>query len=190
MEGGIRFGLGATIATTKDLIEKIGGLAALAEYLGDDYELGARTAAIGRKVELANTVLDTTLPDYSFRDFWQHQMRWARNVKDRRPGQYVGLIATFGLAWGILAVLARPLSWWTWAALAVTAVARFLSAVVVGWGVLKDSQTLPNLWLLPLRDFVALAVWFASFWGDTVVWRGVRFQLRKGKLEPAGRSGV
>ncbi len=187
MEGGIRFGLGATVAMTKEVIQKIGGLAVLADYLGDDYELGARTAALGRKVELANTVLGTTLPDYSFRDFWLHQMRWARNVKDRRPGQYIGLIATFGLAWAILAVLARPLSWWTWAALAITAVARFTAAIVVGRGVLNDPQLLPNLWLVPLRDFVALAIWFASYCGDTVVWRGARFRLRKGKLETAGQ---
>jgi len=187
MEGGIRFGLGATVATTKEMTQKIGGLAALADYLGDDYELGARTAALGRKIVLANTVLETTLPDYSFREFWLHQMRWARNVKDRRPSQYVGLIATFGLAWAILAVLARPFSWWTWAALAVTAVARFTAAILVGRGVLNDPQVLPNLWLVPLRDFMALAIWFASYWGDTVVWRGMRFKLRKGKLEPAGR---
>ena len=101
MEGGIRFGLGATIATTKAVLERIGGLEGLTDYLGDDYELGARAAAAGLQVVLSHTVLQTTLPDYSFRDFWLHQMRWARNVKDRRPGQYFGLIATFGLAWAI-----------------------------------------------------------------------------------------
>ena len=187
LEGGIRFGLGATIATTKDGLQKIGGLAALANHLGDDYELGARTAAIGRQIALADTVLETAVPDYSFRDFWLHQMRWARNVKGRRPGQYVGLIATFGLAWAIMAVLARPFTWWTWAILAVTAVARFTSAIVVGRGVLNDAQVLPNLWLVPLRDFVALAVWVVSYFGDTVVWRGTRFRLNQGKLEPSGR---
>jgi ceramide glucosyltransferase len=187
MEGGIRFGLGATIATTKNVLEEIGGLAALADHLGDDYELGARTSAIGRKIVLADTVPETALPDYSFRDFWLHQMRWARNVKDRRAGQYVGLIATFGLAWAMIAVLARPFSWWTWAILAITAAARFTSAIVVGKGVLNDLQVLPHLWLVPLRDFVALAVWIVSYCGDTVVWRGVRFRLKKGKLEPSGR---
>lgn len=187
MEGGIRFGLGATIATTKGVLEKIGGFVPLANHLGDDYELGARTAAFGSKIVLADTVLETALPDYSFRDFWLHQTRWARNVKDRRPGQYVGLIATFGLAWAIIAVLARPTSWWTWAILAITAVARFSSAIVVGRGVLNDPQVLSNLWLVPLRDFVALAVWIVSYFGDTVVWRGTRFRLHKGKLEPRGR---
>lgn len=183
MEGGIRFGLGATMATTKAVIEKIDGLAQLADYLGDDYELGARTAAAGYTVRLSGPVVETALPDYNFRDFWLHQMRWARNVKDRRPGQYFGLIVTFGFAWAILASLARPCSWWTWLILAVTAVARFASAIVIGREVLEDRQLLRDIWLLPLRDFVALAVWFASYWGNTVVWRGLRFKLRKGKLE-------
>ncbi len=55
MEGGIRFALGATIATTKTVLREIGGLEPLADYLGDDYELGARTAAAGYRVELADT---------------------------------------------------------------------------------------------------------------------------------------
>ncbi len=45
MEGGIRFALGATMATTKTVIAKIGGLASLVDVLGDDYELGVRVAA-------------------------------------------------------------------------------------------------------------------------------------------------
>ena len=186
MEGGIRFALGATMATTKTVVEAIGGLAPLADYLGDDYELGARTAAAGYSVGLSPPVVETALPDYSSRDFWLHQMRWARNVKDRRPSQYFGLIATFGFPWAILAVVAKPFSAWTWAILAVTAVARFASAIAIGRGILDDKQLLPDLWLLPLRDFVALAVWIASYFGDTVVWRGSRFKLRNGKLEPAG----
>jgi ceramide glucosyltransferase len=183
MEGGIRFGLGATMATTKAVVGKIGGLEQLADYLGDDYELGARTAAAGYTVQLSRLVVGTALPNYSFRDFWLHQMRWARNVKDRRPSQYFGLIVTFGFAWAIVAALARPFAWWTWLILAITAVARFASAIVIGRGVLEDQQLLRDIWLLPLRDFLALAVWFASYWGNTVVWRGLRFKLRKGKLE-------
>jgi ceramide glucosyltransferase len=187
MEGGIRFGLGATMATTKTVLEKIGGLTQLADYLGDDYELGARTAANGYTVTLAGPVVETALPDYTFHAFWLHQMRWARNVKDRRPGQYFGLIVTFGFAWAILAVLAGPFRWWTWLILGVTAVARFTSALVVGEGILKDRRLLRDIWLLPLRDFVALAVWFASYWGDTVIWRGLRFKLSKGKLKSIDR---
>ena len=183
MEGGIRFGLGATIATTKTILREIGGLEPLADYLGDDYELGARAAAAGYQVRLADIVVETALPDYSFRDFWAHQLRWARNVKDRRGAQYFGLIVTFGLVWAVLAVVAAPRAWWTWLVFVVTAALRVMSAVVVGRGVLDDPQVLRDLWFLPLRDVVALAIWLVSYFGDEVEWRGLRFRLRHGKLE-------
>ncbi len=183
LEGGIRFGLGATIATTKTVLRAIGGLEPLADYLGDDYELGARTAAAGYQVELADTVVKTALPDYCFRDFWTHQLRWARNVKDRRAAQYFGLIVTFALAWALFGVLADPHAWWTWLALAVTAIVRLTSAVIVGRSVLQDPQVLRDLWLVPLRDLLALAVWIVSYAGNEIEWRGLRFQLRDGKLK-------
>jgi len=183
MEGGIRFALGATVATTKSVLRETGGLELLADYLGDDYELGARTAASGRRVELVSTIVETALPDYSFGDFWRHQMRWARNIKDRRPGQYFGLMVTFGLPWAILLLLLQPRAWWAWLVFLVTAATRFAAAQIVSRGVLHDSTFDRDARLLLLRDFVALAVWIASFFGNTVEWRGLRFRLRKGKLE-------
>ena len=185
MEDGIRFGLGATLATTKTVLRAIGGLEPLADYLGDDYELGARTAAAGYNIVLADTIPETALPDYSFRGFWTHQLRWARNIKDRRPAQYFGLIATFGLIWAILAVALNPFAWWTWLILAVTTAVRFASALAVGRGVLRDPRGVRDLWLLPLRDLIALLIWLTSFAGRTVEWRGMRFKLRRGKLERA-----
>jgi len=183
MEGGVRFALGATMATTKLVLREIGGLELLVDYLGDDYELGARTAAARYKVELSDVVVETAMPDYNFRNFWMHQLRWARNVRDRRPAQYFGLIVTFGLAWGILAVLVEPRAWWTWAELAVVALLRVMAALAIGREVLRDPNATRDLWLLPLRDFVALAVWIASFAGNQIEWRGLKFRIKNGRLE-------
>ena len=183
MEGGVRFALGATMATRRRVLRDIGGLEALVDYLGDDYELGARTAAAGYSVALADVVVETALPDYTLAQFWKHQMRWARNVKDRRAAQYFGLIVTFGLAWAILAVLLDWRAWWTWAALAVAALMRTIAAAAIGRGALRDPNVLRDLWLVPVRDFAALAVWVASFAGNEVEWRGMRFRVSNGKLE-------
>jgi len=183
LEGGIKFALGATMATTKSVLAKIGGLESLVDVLGDDYELGARASAAGFRVELAGAVVETALADYSRNDFWQHQMRWARNIKDRRLTQYLGLIVTFGLPWGILGVLAAPRAWWAWVGFFLVLIARGLAAVVIGGRVLHDSQIAPDWWLIPLRDFVALGIWVASFFGNAVMWRGERFRLRDGRLE-------
>jgi len=184
LERGIRFALGASIATTKSVLAAMGGLEPLANYLGDDYELGARTAAAGYKVELADVVVETALPDYAFSEFWSHQLRWARNIKDRRRLQYFGLAVTFALPWGILAVIAVPHAWWTWAALAPAALARFGAAVVVGHKLLRDPMVLRDLWLVPVRDCIALVLWLVSFADNTVTWRGARFRVRDGKLTP------
>jgi ceramide glucosyltransferase len=182
LEGGIRFGLGATIATTKAVLEKIGGLQPLVDYLGDDYELGARAAQAGYRIELANVVVETALPDYSFAQFWKHQLRWARNVKDRRPAQYIGLVVSFALPWALLAVVAAPGAIWTWLVLVVTLAARLTSAFICGKSVLRDQQLSRDGWLIPFRDIVALAIWIASFAGNSVEWRGYKFRLRNGKL--------
>jgi ceramide glucosyltransferase len=41
---------------------------------------------------------------------------------------------------------------------------------------------MPLLWLLPLRDLIAVGIWIASFFGNTIRWRGELFYLKKGKL--------
>jgi ceramide glucosyltransferase len=130
-------------------------------------------------------VVATAVPDYSLGEFLKHQLRWARTVKDRRPAQYLGLVVTYALPWAILAVILSPLRWWTWLVLALCACCRFAAALAVSRRVTQDATAVRNLWLLPLRDFFALVVWFASFFGNTVEWRGLRFKLRKGKLQRA-----
>ena len=188
MEGGIRFGLGATLATTKTAIQQIGGLESIVDYIADDYELGSRIAAAGHRIELAQTVVETALPDYSFGAFWAHQLRWARTVKACRPAQYLGLLFTLGLPWAVLAVLTAPLSWWTWLIFGAAAVTRFAAAWFVPMRVLGDRQIVRDLWLVPVRDFVALAIWIGSYMGNTVQWRGMSFKLNKGKLQEVDSS--
>ena len=94
----------------------------------------------------------------------------------------MGLVATYGLMWGLLAVITANAAPWSWAVLGTTLLLRLAVALVVGRAVLQDRQLLKHLWLLPLRDLVAVAVWAASFAGHTVTWRGDRFQLKKGRL--------
>jgi ceramide glucosyltransferase len=47
---------------------------------------------------------------------------------------------------------------------------------------LRDKQVLHSLWLLPLRDFLAVAVWITGWMERKIVWRGLTFHIRDGKL--------
>ena len=182
VEGGIRFGLGSTLAFRRAELEKIGGFISFVDYLADDYELGKRIGGLGLRVKLSAVVVETYLPSYTLRDFFAHQLRWARGVRDARAGGYLGLAFTFGLMWGLIAVAASGGAFWACCALAATLILRFAVALVVGRGVLEDRQVVKNAWLIPLRDLVAVGVWIASLGGHTVTWRGDRFRLKDGKL--------
>jgi ceramide glucosyltransferase len=182
---GVRFGLGSTLAFRRPELARIGGFESLLDYLADDYQLGKRIAALGLEVRLSEVVVDTFLPAYDFSGFFEHQLRWARSVRDSRRWGYVGMLLTFGLPWALLALVAARGAWWSVPLLAIAAILRVAVAVVVGRSALQDRFVLRLLPLLPLRDLVALAVWCASFASDTIAWRGSHFHLRDGKLSPA-----
>src|ERR1700678_1106938 len=182
LEGGIRFGLGSTLAFRRAELEKLGGFRSIVDHLADDYELGKRIASLGLQVELSSVAVRSHLPAYRFRDFFAHQLRWARGVRDARAGGYLGLVFTFGIPWALVALVASQGSPWSWATLASTLVLHLAVALLVGVSVLGDRQVLRDAWLIPLRDLIAAIVWFVSLTGDTVTWRGERFRLRDGKL--------
>jgi ceramide glucosyltransferase len=182
LEGGLRFGLGSTLAFRRTDLEKIGGFRAIVDFLADDYELGRRIANLGLRIVLSEVVVETHLPAYDLRGFLSHQLRWARGVRDSRFGGYIGLASTYGLMWALLVLIASRAAPWSWAVLGATALLRLAMALIVGKSVLQDTHLLKNLGLLPVRDLIAVAVWIASFAGHTVTWRGDRFELKNGRL--------
>jgi len=86
LEKGLRFGLGSTLAFRRRDLEAIGGFEALLDYLADDYELGRRIAAAGKRVELSASIVSTFLPAYSMREFFRHQVRWSRTIRAAGAG--------------------------------------------------------------------------------------------------------
>lgn len=186
LEGGLRFGLGSTLAFRRHDLQTIGGFQSFVDYLADDYQIGARFAARGWKVRLSEVVVETFLPAYRFREFVSHQLRWARSVRGSRPWGYAGLLLTFGLPWALLTVVCARGALWAWTLFAVVLTLRLFMAMIVGTWVLGDRQVPRGLWLIPLRDLIAVAVWMASFAGRTVAWRGDSFHLKNGKLARIG----
>ena len=183
LEGGLHFGLGSTLAFRRIDLERIGGFLPIVDFLADDYELGRRIANLGLLVLLSDVVVETHLPAYDLLGFLAHQLRWARGVRDVRAG-YIGLASTYGLLWALLTLIASGAAPWSWAVLGATVLLRLAVAITVGKFVLEDRRWLRHLWLLPVRDLIAVGVWIASFAGHTVTWRGDRFILKNGRLIP------
>jgi ceramide glucosyltransferase len=187
IEHGMHFALGSTLAVTKNSVAAIGGLEVLVDYLADDYELGNRIWRAGYKVELADTVVETFVPDYSFRGMFRHQLRWARTIRDRRSAQYLGLTIVHAIPWALIALLLSGGAMWAWTLLAVTFAVRSINAYVQAADVLHDQKAAGRIWLVPVRDCVALVIWAASFLGSTIAWRDEKFRLKDGKLYPLAK---
>jgi ceramide glucosyltransferase len=184
--GGIRFTLGATMATTKALLAEIGGFEALANRYVDDYELGNRIAQLGYKVELARTPVCMVYPRENLLQFLRHELRWTIGLRNVRPLGHAAIGLTFGLPWTILAAIAAPT-----AALASLYVLTYLALraavyLTVGVAGLQDPVVRRTWWLAPLRDAASFGVWVASFFSNRIFWRGLEFRVKKGRLIPLG----
>jgi ceramide glucosyltransferase len=182
LERGLHFGLGSTLAFRRRDLEAIGGFEALLDYLADDYELGRRISATGKRVELSAATVTTFLPAYTLRQFFRHQLRWSRAIRDARRWGYAGLLFTFGLPWALVTLLAAHGAAWAWLLFALTFAVRLAVGFVAAMAVLHDQQLFRNILLLPLRDLIAPLVWAASLMGNRIHWRGDSFVLKDGKL--------
>src|ERR1051325_1656631 len=185
LEGGIRFAMGSTMALHRDRLEQIGGFNTILDYLADDYELGRRISNAGLQVAIASCVVDHYVPGYSWTGFFQHQLRWARTIRSCRPGGYAGMIFTFSLPWSVCALAAAPSMVFVRYVVVTALALRLIVSLASGSFILRDRQVLRNLWLVPIRDFVALLIWMLAYTGTSITWRENKFELSDGKLRPA-----
>jgi ceramide glucosyltransferase len=160
------FALGSTMAFRAADLRAVGGFAVIRDYLADDYQLGARIAASGKRIAMSGSVVETNLGAGTWKEVWKHQVRWSRTIRISRPAGYFGYIVTQVTFWCFVAAACG--SWRT--ALAGIAV-RLIAASFY-----TNPRSLP---FVPPRDLFGFAVWAAGMTGRTVEWRGIKFVLRR-----------
>jgi ceramide glucosyltransferase len=183
--GDIDFMLGAVMTTTKAQLAAIGGFEAFADYFSDDYELGNRIAATGKRVVLSGFPVSIVYPRENLKDAFRHQLRWNLSIRYSRPWGHFGLLLSHGLPWAILGAALAPSAAIAGTYLGAYLVLRCAMALTVGVLGMND-ETMRRWWrLLPLRDLFAFAVWIASFFPQRIHWRDREFYIRERRLVPA-----
>lgn len=181
---GMKFALGPTMATRKDVLDRIGGIGRLAHYCSDDYVLGQRVAEAGYRVELSSHVIDHVAMNRGLQKSVLHQVRWMKSTRCSRPWGHVGTGLTFAIPFALLGFVVALLGGHpvlAWAMLAAGLANRIVQALAVGWGVVGDRDSLLYSWLYPLRDLLGFVFWAWSMLGSrTIVWRDRRYQLLAG----------
>ena len=185
---GVQFAMGQTILLRRTVLNEIGGLAAIADYLADDFQLGYLPAQAGYRVVLSTHVIEHVMAPISPIGSWHRQVRWMVGIRASRPWGYGGLIFTYGTVASLVFCLGTGGSWLGWSVLGLTWTVRLVMAWLIGVNYLRDPIARKMLWLVPLRDLLSFVLWVYGFWGDTIKWRDRQFKLtRAGKLVPYPR---
>lgn len=166
------FALGPGNAIRRDVLDKIGGFAAVTNYLADDHRLGVLVGAAGYRVEVSDLVISAVLGPTTLNTWWTREVRWARTIRMSRRAHYPGIVLTFSTP---LALIAAAVGGW-WSVLAGSLALRWF----VAWRMMRWMGERPLrrwLWLVPLRDLCSPAIWLAGFIGREVIWRGRRFRI-------------
>jgi len=184
---GMAFAFGASIALRREVLEAIGGFAALADYLADDFQIGYRAAKAGYRVVLAEYVVENRLPAMGFIDLYRHQLRWARTNRICRPTGWFFSLITHLSFWATTWLVLSGFSETGWRLVGATLVFRVLEGQYVNARLNGLRRFWRVAWLMPLKDLFSLAMWALSFTGNQVHWAGREYRvLRDGRMRELG----
>ena len=183
------YAFGASITLWREDLERIGGFAAIADYLADDYQVAARIARLGRRVLLSDYLMDNVLGAMPLREVWHRHVRWFRCARVSRPYEYLTVIITFTLPLALLILLGTGFARSGWALLVSTILLRYVVTWLIS-GYTHDQVVRQHLLWVPLHDLLHLGYWAAGLVGRRVVWKDEVFEVeRDGRLE-TWRAGI
>ncbi|TPW34250.1 bacteriohopanetetrol glucosamine biosynthesis glycosyltransferase HpnI [Oecophyllibacter saccharovorans] len=174
--------LGATMALKRELLERIGGLAALVPHLADDAVLGQKVRALGMKVALAPTLCRTTVAEETLGELLSHELRWGRTVRSLEPVGYAFSSLQLPLFWASVSILLAPASWLAWGIFGLGWLTRGLVSARIAY--LTECR-LPGIFpFLIVRDWISAAIMLGSTRGTQVAWRGRTVHIASNPFPP------
>jgi ceramide glucosyltransferase len=181
LSGSRAFAFGATIALRRHVLSSIGGFAAIANQLADDYRLGELTRRLGLRTVLSEVVVDVCVSERSLTELMQHELRWLRTIRALQPLGYAFSFVTCGVP---VAAVGALLAGGTAPAVALLGVA-VLARLLLHLKARRRGSAALQLLLLPARDLLTLGLWSWSFATRRVRWRNDDYRVaRDGSVLP------
>jgi len=171
---------GSTLALRRQTLGEIGGFIAFVDCLADDYAMGAALRARGYAISIPPFAVAHMCTEASARDFWRHELRWARTIKSIDPIGYAGSILAHPLPWALIAALLGAGSTAFLPAIAIAVVS--IGCRVALLRQVERVYALPPqaYWLVPARDLLSFILFVVSFFGRDVSWKGHRYRMVAG----------
>ena len=166
--------MGSTIALTRATLQAIGGFERFADTLADDHAIGQAIVATRQSVVVPPMIITHAFDEPSAAALWRHELRWSATVRDIAFWPYVGAIVCNPLPLALLATLRLP----------SIGTGLIVAAALSRWSVVRavDAATggpVAPVWMAWLHDLFGFAVYFASFFVQSVDWRGTKLRMKR-----------
>jgi ceramide glucosyltransferase len=171
--------MGSTIAVKRRMLDEIGGFAAVADHLADDYEIGRRLREKGYRVVVPPLLVRHACGEGGIGEWFGHELRWARTIRISDPAGHWGSLVTHPVP---LALMACALAGFTMTSIGILA-ATLAARAVLKWQVDKrfGCDGGPH-WLLPAGDILSFGAYVLSLFGSRIEWRGEHLRVGSGGI--------
>nr|WP_240655928.1 bacteriohopanetetrol glucosamine biosynthesis glycosyltransferase HpnI [Paraburkholderia phosphatilytica] len=165
---------GQTVAMTRDMLSRIGGLTQFAHHLAEDFEIGEAVRRTGATVAIPPSIVQHACVEDTLASLLKHELRWCRTIRAADRSGHLGAVLMHPLPLAILAVLLSAGAPYAWTLAGVSLLAR-------AWLILRADRATgarrSGLWCLPTCDLIQFGIYVASFFSSRVIWRGRYFRV-------------
>ena len=173
------FCFGATMVIKRGILEQIGGLDALVDYLADDYMLGKLVAGHGYKIKLSHFIVKNIIQEPDFRSMLSHELRWARTMRTVQPLGYIFtfLTDTLMLAFLLAVTVFIETNLLIWPVVIICSVLLVRILFHLRVQTILDAHAAGTIWLVPARDFLTFFIRLMSYTGNRIEWKDKSFSV-------------
>lgn len=164
--------MGLSLLFKRRVVDAFGGLAALGDYLAEDFMMGQKVVQLGFKVALIPTPVRQYLGKYTFQTYLNRHIRWTRLRFVHSPFEFLLEPLLYSVVSGVLMGLVN------WRYLPIHFGLYLASDLTLMSHLDKGSRSTPLAWII--REVTTPLMWLYALSGFSVNWRGNKLKLRFG----------
>lgn len=166
----IPISIGKSMLLRRDVMQKLGGFEAFADYLIEDALMGVLIRKLGYQTRTTFKPVENVNVRTSVKGFISRHFRWAVCRRRLNLGNYLLECVSLPILFVLAALAVKP-------SLEMVGVAAGITAlrVAIDMAVARLLGARPGgnaLWMLPLKELIIGAIWPAPFFTSRVNWRG------------------
>jgi ceramide glucosyltransferase len=173
--------VGKSMLMRKTELEAIGGFRSVKDFLAEDYIIGARIHALGKRIVLSGHLISNVNEYWGVKKFVNRHTRWGKLRWHIGGAKYFSELAGNAVFMSFLPLVITPTSQASLLLAVTVSSLKIAHDFYIGNKLRADMN--PLLYLLsPVKDVIIGLLWFIPLMSNTVTWRGNRYIIGKDSL--------